>query len=105
LASSAEKILRNPNVFKNWQNDTTDVLEAAIRADQEAWKVSKFVKDPVEYKNICQLVRQHYMYLKQIFVSITSRDNFPSASTLNVTALLHEAQMLDQNLTTGIVDT
>jgi hypothetical protein len=46
VISVANKTLRNPNVFKDWQKDTNELADKCFETDIEGWKVNKFVKDP-----------------------------------------------------------
>ena len=105
LDNNVSKVLRNPNVFKNWQHDTPYLLEQSMRHDIEAWKVLKFVKEPNEYREICLILKQNYNYLAQLHKSISARDSYPTVGLLQVTTILQEADILDQVLSTGIVDT
>lgn len=57
LDNNLRKLLRNPNVFKNWQHDTPYLLEQSMRHDIEAWKVLRVVKEPNEYREICLILK------------------------------------------------
>lgn len=68
---------RNPNVFKTWQKDTKEVIENCLDEDFKGWKLSKFVKDEFEQNKIMEVVRSHYAFLKDLFISVSVTSNFP----------------------------
>ncbi len=79
---------RNPNVFKLWQIDTPDVLDQCFRSDFDGWKLAKFVKDTVEQAKIKELVRENYLFLKEVYMSISSNSNFPFITSLDFGTLM-----------------
>ena len=71
------------------------MIEKCYQADIEGWKVSKFVKDPADYNEVCRIIKQNFQNLKNIFTSVTVRDSFPCMNTIEMATLLQEANLID----------
>ena len=81
------------------------MIENCIRYDTEGWKVDSFVKDPNERRIIMQTLRQNFVYLSQLFASVSGRDNFPFLSQTDVSDIFSEADLFDKTFNIGIADT
>lgn len=82
------KIERNPNVFKNFVCDFPGLIDNCCNFDFEGWKLNRFVKDQEEQTEIRQLVRKEYPFLKDLYLTLSSRSNFPGLSIMDFTSFL-----------------
>lgn len=93
------RIERNPNVFKLWQSDNTEVLDNCFRNDFEGWKLSKFVKDTQDQVDIREIIRDNYLFLKEVYLTVSSTSNFPFITTIDFGELIDLCHILDRALT------
>jgi hypothetical protein len=100
ILSTKRKIERNPNVFKNWQADTPEILENCARYDFEYWKVPNFIKDPGDIDTIKQVLNQNYEFFRDIFTSIAIKSlAYPCCSSIEFGNIISECNLLDKVFT------
>ena len=76
---------KDKSVFAKWREDTPKLLDECARLDFNMWKVPKICKDELDVKNTEQVIRDNYMGLKHIYVSLISTDEYPSIGWLTFT--------------------
>ena len=41
------------------------------------WKVPKMLKEKSTYENVCDVIRNHYDYLKDVYLTLAVNSNYP----------------------------
>ena len=100
-----EQVERNPNVFRNWQLETNEIVDQCVMTDCRYMKLDKFIKDPKEIAEVERVIRQHYVFLKQLFTQAAAKSTFPTVSQMESGVLFHDAEILTKDFTQGICDT
>lgn len=97
-------VLRNPNVFKMWSQDTEKQLDMCYSADVEYWKLAKFVKDQGEQTGIRRTISDNYLHLKEIYKMLSARSNFPCLSAQDFLFFMEHVELVDKKTcTAGII--
>ena len=55
------------SVFSDWKEDQENTALDAINLDVKLWHCDKFVKEPEELEELCNVVRTYAKELKAIF--------------------------------------
>ena len=55
------------SVFSDWKEDQENTALDAINLDVKLWHCDKFVKEPEELEELCNVVRKYAKELKAIF--------------------------------------
>ena len=76
---------KETSVFKDWKEDTPQILSKAMEHDEKEWKAMRFIKDPVEVEACKRVIQQNFQKLKDVFITLASRSNFPTVSLLDFT--------------------
>lgn len=76
-----------------------------MKCDFEGWKMKNFVKDPGDQSDIKLIVKENYVYLKEVFTSVSLESNWPNMTSLDFSVFLDTCKIPDKNTTFGIIDT
>lgn len=65
--------------MKEWQEDTAETLQKCWEHDAHLWGFNNkgFLKDMDEYPELTQSIRKHMSVIKELFLHVAARDNFP----------------------------
>ena len=97
---------KDQSVFKKWREDTPALLDECARLDFKHWKVPKFCKDEEDVDRCKQVIRDHYMGLKHIYVSLISTDEFPAIGWMTFTRFCEAAGFIHKvNCSMAAIDT
>jgi len=55
-------------VFKDWKDDTKEMIDECLDHDFALWKLPGFVKDVEEQKKIMEVMKENGDLLKNLFV-------------------------------------
>ena len=84
------------SVFCDWIEDEKGVTsEQAVDKDLLLWHCDKFVKDPEELEDLCNVVRKYAEPLKNIFIQVASRSAFPQIGWQDFTVFSNKTQIPD----------
>lgn len=104
-AKDINKIERNPAVFKNWVVDSEIIIDQCLKCDFEGWKLKNFVKDPGDQSDIKLIIKENYVYLKDVFTSVSLKSNWPNMTSLDFSVFIDTVKIPDKTTTFGIIDT
>ena len=76
---------KDTSVFKDWKEDTPILLNKAMELDQKEWKAARFIKDPAEVESCWRVIKQNFSKLKDVFITLAARSNFPFVGLLDFT--------------------
>lgn len=79
------------------------MLDKCWQNDSHEWKVSRFIKDPVEIKACWTTVQQNFVKLKDIFTSLIARSNFPNISINDFEIFSGTCQFFDKNVSLSTI--
>ena len=67
------------SVMKEWKVDNHEILLKCMEQDEDKWGFNNkaFMKDPNEYHQLRQCIELNLSLLKEIFIHLAARDNFP----------------------------
>ena len=68
---------KEASVFKEWRTDAADTAANCIEHDLQLWHAEKFIKDEEDLAATCDVMRKHAQRIKDIFIQLASRSNFP----------------------------
>lgn len=68
------------SILKEWHPDSQSTYRRCIEHDEENWKIenTQFIKDPQDYAMLRALIVKHFGTLKDVFLHIASKDEFPT---------------------------
>lgn len=80
-----QKITVSSSIFKTRKLDSTAFFKDAFSIDESQWKVARLInKDPDDYKNCRSIVEKNFEKLKDVFISLAARSNFPSVELFTI---------------------
>jgi hypothetical protein len=59
------------------------MLDQILDHDSKCWKIERFVKDPEDIPRIFELVRKYLPQLKDAFIQVIARSQFPGATKID----------------------
>jgi hypothetical protein len=91
-------------VFKEWREDTPYILQKSAELDKREWKAPRFIKDPDEVEKCWDVIWKNFSRLKDIFITMASRSNFPSVTLLDFTTFCDICKIMDKNVNLSTID-
>ena len=80
-----EKITVSQSFFKTRKVDSIAFLKDAFIMDESEWKVGRLIsKDPDDYRNCRLIVERNFEKLKDVFISLAARSNFPQVELFTI---------------------
>ena len=96
-----ERVFDKPNsMFKDWVDDSLALLKKAFEKDLENSKISRFIKDMLEFRRVCDVLTEHTSFIKDLFTYSIALSSFPSISWIDFTNLCQEWQIPDNRTCT-----
>jgi hypothetical protein len=86
---------KETSVFKDWKEDNNYILQRSAELDKKEWKAPRFIKDFEEIDRCWDIIWQNFVRLKDIFITMASRSNFPSVSNLDFTTFCDQCKLID----------
>ena len=74
---------RNKTVFKDWIEDTPEMIRACFDHDKLLWKIDKLAKNPKDQEEIMEIFERHGELLKNLFLTLASKCTFPQISAMS----------------------
>ena len=74
-------------MFKDWTDDSEQVLKRFCMKDVEYSKIGRFVKDYFEYTRLTDVLKEYAAAIKDIFTYCIAFSTFPSISWIDFTNL------------------
>lgn len=87
-------------MFKDWIDDSLALLKKAFEKDLENSKISRFIKDMLEFRRVCDVLTEHTSFIKDLFTYSIALSSFPSISWIDFTNLCQEWQIPDNRTCT-----
>ena len=98
------KFKKDASVFKEWKEDTPYILQKSAELDKREWKAPRFIKDPEEVEKCWEVIWKYFAKLKDIFITMASRSNFPSVTLLDFTTFCDICRIMDKNVNLSTID-
>ena len=76
---------KETSVFKDWKEDTPQLLEKCKEHDKALWKTPRFVKDPAEQERCWEVVSDNFQRLKDLFLTLACRSIYPYIGWIDFT--------------------
>lgn len=95
---------KETSVFKDWREDNPSLIEKTAEFDQREWKAARFIKDPSEVQRCWDVILKNFVKLKDLFVTLASKSNFPSITLLDFTSFAEQCKFLDKNVNISTID-
>jgi hypothetical protein len=76
-----------------------------MHSDFEYWKLASFVKDSGDQNEVKSIMAEHYAFLKDVYLTVACHSDYPCIASTDFTIFAHESELLDEQLTVGIVET
>lgn len=51
-------------MFAKWREDSAEAVDKCIQHDMQYWKLSKLIKEKVDYDNTVQVLKENFVTLK-----------------------------------------
>lgn len=83
------------SIFKERKKESALFFREAFALDEQTWKVSRFVKDPDEYKELRNIVFRHYPLFIDLFVTLAARSSYPNIDNFTIQMFAQETGLLD----------
>ena len=87
------KILRRfdkqTSVFKEWTDENQPLLKKAFEKDLENSKISRFVKDMLEFRRVYDVLLEYTEIIKDVFTYSIAQSSFPSISWYHIPLSLY----------------
>jgi len=71
------------------------VLTKSAELDKKEWKAPRFIRDVDEIDRCWDIIWQNFAKLKDIFINLASKSNFPSVTNLDFTTFCDNCKMID----------
>jgi hypothetical protein len=91
-------------VFKEWREDNPYILSRSAELDKREWKAPRFIKDPEEVDRCWEVIQKNFARLKDIFITLACRSNFPSITNLDFTAFCDQCKIIDKVINIARID-
>jgi hypothetical protein len=98
------KFKKEMSVFKDWREDSPYILQKSAEIDKREWKAPRFIKDPDEIEKCWDVIWKYFAKLKDIFITMASRSNFPSVTILDFTSFCDVCKIMDKNVNLSTID-
>jgi len=98
------RFIKETSVFAQWKLDDANTIKKCLEHDFKYWKVSKFLKDKLDYNNLAECVKQNFPKLKAIHLYLCAKSNFPSTTMNDFTTYARKAKLHDKNLNQSSID-
>ncbi|CDW71199.1 UNKNOWN [Stylonychia lemnae] len=92
------------SVFSQWAVDIQQEYRKAFEADMKYSKIKKFIKDPTEFRDVCQTLLNNYAGIFEVYVYCSGRSNYPSVQWIDFTDFCASWKIIDRNLTLAKID-
>jgi hypothetical protein len=83
IKSTQRKFNKNSSAFKDWQEDTNEILAQVIDHDSKLWKVERFVKDANDLPKIIAILKQYAGPIKNAYIQVSCRSVYPGISSVD----------------------
>ena len=83
MKTTTRKFNKNVSSFKDWQEDTPDILSQVIDHDSKLWKVERFVKEPADLPKIIETLKKYCIPLKNAYIQVICRSVYPGISSVD----------------------
>ncbi len=95
---------KDASVFKDWREDNPYILSRSAELDKREWKAPRFIKDPEEVDRCWEVIQKNFARLKDIFITLACRSNFPSITNLDFTAFCDQCKIIDKVINIARID-
>jgi hypothetical protein len=72
--------------------------------DKREWKAPRFIKDSEEVEKCWDVIWKNFAKLKDIFITMASRSNFPSVTLLDFTTFCDVCKIIDKTVNLSTID-
>ena len=87
-------------MFKDWVDDSQQLLKKAFEKDLENSKISRFVRDMLEFRRVCDVLLEYTAEIKDAFTYSIALSSFPSISWIDFCNLCSEWNIPDNKTCT-----
>ena len=96
---------KDNSVFRAWRADAGSTLNNAFNEDIKLWKGYRFIKDELERKETEDKLKKYFPILKDIFINLAARSNWPNIGSLDMCSFGTDAKIVDNvNVNISAVD-
>ena len=99
------KFEKHKSVFKDFRDDTPELIEECLEHDFLLWKLEKFEKDPEERLKVIEIMKENGDILKNLFVVCACNSHFPQVGKEDFLLNIKEkfGNVIDKKFTSGMV--
>ena len=87
-------------MFKDWTDDSKQLLRKAFLKDLENTKIQRFIRDSLEYRRVCDVLFEYTEVIKDMFNYGIAISSFPSISWIDFCNSCTEWKIPDQKTCT-----
>ncbi|CAI2376886.1 unnamed protein product [Moneuplotes crassus] len=92
------------SVFKDWSEDTPELLRALVDMDFSYSKISRIIKSEGEFEQTRDIFNAYIENLKELFIHCIGKSSFPGLSWLDLSSLCQEWSIVDSNCSLADID-
>ncbi|CAD8069790.1 unnamed protein product [Paramecium sonneborni] len=95
------------SIFKNYQPDNEEVIDECFEYDYGSSKINKIIKDPLEYNEVKEIMREYYPYIfasYKFYASTLIGATIPCISSNAFFDLVNQTSIISDKFRSGDVD-
>lgn len=99
------KFQKEYSVFADWIEDDAYNLQKCKDDAAQHWKLLKMKVDPEDREKLIEVIGQHFLLLKHIFIWLQSlSDAYPGVTGLDFSRFMNNLKLIDRRLAASRVD-
>ena len=98
------KFVKEASVFAQWRQDDAGIIKNCLAHDSKYWKINRFIREKEEQDQVIEIVKKHFLFLKNTHLYLCSKSQFPAISMNDFTAFSRLANFYDKNVLQSTID-
>ncbi|CAD8064944.1 unnamed protein product [Paramecium sonneborni] len=95
------------SIFKNYQPDNDELIDECFEYDYGSSKINKIIKDPIEYNEVKEIMREYYPYIFAAYKFLASTligATIPCISSNAFSDFISSTQLVSEKFRSGDID-
>jgi len=81
--------------FRTWKQDDAMVTQKCFSHDFRYWKCKRFIKEKHDYEDLCNVVKDNYLFLKNTFIVLSCNSIWPYVDRNDFTIFARKCNFLE----------
>ena len=91
-----QRVFKKENsVFKEWKEDTQNMVDTMYQDDIKWWKIGRFIKDEDDRLRVEKLIWKNFAKIKKIFTSLISQSSYPNIGQIDFGNFCEVCKIMD----------